>query len=57
MGFLKSLAVVYLVKNQNTVLFNGDDKLTFHKFHSSMHDLGKIIGKAIHISNDCHFLL
>ena len=28
-----------------------------HKFDSSMHDLGEKIGKAIHISNDFHFLL
>ena len=32
-----------------------DDKLMFHKFDSL--DDGEKIGKAIHISNDFHFLL
>ena len=34
-----------------------DDKLLFHMFDSSTHDLGEKTGKAIHISNDFHFLL
>ena len=37
--------------------FSDDDKLMFRKFDSSMHDHGEKIGRAIHISNDYHFLL
>ena len=47
----------YLYTSIYRYKINDDDKLMFHKFGSSTHDLGEKNGKAIHISNDFHFLL